>query len=83
MLAPQKSPTPIAQTTEARNEHRYCRARRKTLVKLLMLAPSMENSACPWPSLMFALAMTKADQRESGEIGLPLVALEHWLYKPQ
>ena len=29
--------------------------------------------------LMFALLMTEADQREAGKIGLPLVALEHWL----
>ena len=32
---------------------------------------------------MFALLMTKADQREAGKIGLPLVALEHWLCKRQ
>ena len=32
---------------------------------------------------MFALLMRQADQREPGEIGLPLVGLEDWLCEPQ
>ena len=41
-----------------------------------------ESSAFP-TLLMFALPMTKADQREAEEGGLPLVALEDLQCRPQ